>query len=265
MKEGKTVKKKSWRLFILFGVPFLLISCTKSGELVVLHQVTGPVETNCYLLYDAVSKEAALIDVGGSIDKLVSHIKENELDLKYIFASHVHMDHVEGVPQIKKQFPDALIGYSQLDCEDFLNMPEWLKEHYPEMYAGMMMNPEIKKWEEYDLSVFVNHDIDLEDDQIYKLGNLELLTILSPGHSAGSICFFVEDVLFSGDVLFHRQVGRTDLLGGSKENIAKSVRRLYDELPDSTKVYPGHGEFTDIGSEKLENEEVCEDAVTIKN
>ena len=110
MKEGKTVKKKSWRLFILFGVPFLLISCTKSGELVVLHQVTGPVETNCYLLYDAVSKEAALIDVGGSIDKLVSHIKENELDLKYIFASHVHMDHVEGVPQIKKQFPDALIG-----------------------------------------------------------------------------------------------------------------------------------------------------------
>ena len=133
------------------------------------------------------------------------------------------------------------------------------------MYAGMMQNPEIKKWEEYDLSVFVNHDIDLEDDQIYKLGNLEIRTILSPGHSAGSICFHIEDVLFSGDVLFHRQVGRTDLLGGSKENIAKSVRRLYAELPDSTKVYPGHGEFTDIGSEKLENEEVREDAVTIKN
>jgi glyoxylase-like metal-dependent hydrolase (beta-lactamase superfamily II) len=75
----------------------------------------------------------------------------------------------------------------------------------------------------------------------------------------------VEDVLFSGDVLFYRQVGRTDLLGGSKDNIAKSVRRLYTELPGSTKVYPGHGEFTDIGTERTENQEVRIDGATIKN
>ncbi len=259
------MKKKFGLLFLLFGLPFLLIACAKSGELVVLHQVTGPIDTNCYLLYDAQSKEAALIDVGGPIDTLVAHIEENDLDLKYIFATHVHMDHVEGVPQIQEKFPDALVGYCQLDCEDFLNMPGWIKEHYPEMYAGMMKNPEIKKWEEYDLSAFVKPDIYLEDDQIYKLGNLEIRTFLSPGHSAGSICFYVEDVLFSGDVLFYRQVGRTDLLGGSKEDIAKSVQRLYAELPDTTKVYPGHGEFTDIGTEKTENEEVTVDAVTIKN
>ena len=256
--------KKTWRLFLLLGLPFLLISCAKSGELVVLHEVTGPIETNCYLLYDAQSKEAALIDVGGPIDTLVSHIQENELDLKYIFATHVHMDHVEGVPQIQKQFPDALVCYNKMDCEDFLNMPEWIKEHYPEMYDGMMKNPEIKKWEEYDLSIYVNPDINLEDDQTYKLGNLEIRTILSPGHSAGTICFHVGDVLFSGDVLFYRQVGRTDLLGGSKENIVKSVRRLYAELPDTTKVYPGHGKFTDIGTEKTENEEVTENALTIR-
>ncbi len=259
------MKKKFGLLFLLFGLPFLLIACAKSGELVVLHQVTGPIDTNCYLLYDAQSKEAALIDVGGPIDTLVAHIEENDLDLKYIFATHVHMDHVEGVPQIQEKFPDALVGYCQLDCEDFLNMPGWVKEHYPEMYAGMMKNPEIKKWEEYDLTIFVNPDIYLEDDQIYKLGNLEIRTFLSPGHSAGSICFYVEDVLFSGDVLFYRQVGRTDLLGGSKENISKSVQRLYAELPDTTKVYPGHGEFTDIGTEETENEEVRVDGVTIKN
>jgi glyoxylase-like metal-dependent hydrolase (beta-lactamase superfamily II) len=250
------MKKKTWCLSILFGLSVFLISCSKQSELVVLHEVTGPIDTNCYLLYDSLSREAALIDVGGPIDTLVAHIQENDLELKYIFATHVHMDHVEGVPQIKEQFPDALVGYCSLDCEDFLNMPGWLKEHYPEIYAGMMSNPEIKKWEKYDLSIFVNRDIDLEDDQIYKLGNLEIQTFLSPGHSAGSICFYVEDVLFSGDVLFYRQVGRTDLLGGSKENIVKSVRRLYAELPDSTKVYPGHGEFTDIGTEKTENEEV---------
>jgi glyoxylase-like metal-dependent hydrolase (beta-lactamase superfamily II) len=259
------MKKKFGHLFVLFGLSFFLISCAKSGELVVLHQVTGPIDTNCYLLYDAQSKEAALIDVGGPIDTLVAHIEENDLDLKYILATHVHMDHVEGVPQIQEMFPDALVGYCQLDCEDFLNMPGWVKEHYPEMYAGMMKNPEIKKWEKYDLAIFVNPDIYLEDDQIYKLGSLEIRTFLSPGHSAGSICFHVEDVLFSGDVLFYRQVGRTDLLGASKENIVKSVRRLYTELPDTTKVYPGHGEFTDIGTEKTENEEVRIDGVSIKN
>lgn len=265
MKEGKIMKKKLWRLFILYGLPFLLISCTKSSDLVVLHQVTGPIDTNCYLLYDAQTKEAALIDIGGPIDSLMAHIQENDLDLKYIFATHVHMDHVEGVPQIQEQFPDTLVCYNKKDCEDFLIMPEWIKEHLPETYAEMMKVPEIKKWEEYDLSIFVKSDIYLEDNQTYTLGNLEIRTFLSPGHSAGSICYHVGDVLFSGDVLFYRRVGRTDLLGGSKKNIVKSVRRLYSELPDTTKVYPGHGEFTDIGTEKMENEEVSIDSETVRN
>jgi hydroxyacylglutathione hydrolase len=259
------MKKISSHLFLLFGLFLLMIACSKSGELVVLHQVTGPVETNCYLLYDAKTKEAALIDVGGSIDSLVAQIEENDLHLKYIFATHVHMDHVEGVPRIKERFPDALVCYNEKDIDDFLRMPEWLKENYPEMYAGMMKVPEIKEWEDYDLSIFVKPDVYLEDSQIYKLGNLEIRTFLSPGHSAGSICFYVGDVLFSGDVLFFRQVGRTDLLGASKEDLVKSVRRLYEELPDATKVYPGHGGFTDIGTEKTENEEITIDAVTIKN
>jgi len=259
------MKKKNIQLIILLGMVFLAGACKKSGELVVLHQVTGPVETNCYLLYDAKTREAALIDVGGPIDTLLAYIKENDLHVKYIFATHVHMDHVEGVPQIKERFPDALVCYNEKDIEDFLLMPEWLKEHYPEIYDGMMKNPEIKKWESYDLSIFVKTDVYLEDNQTYKLGNLEIRTILSPGHSAGSICFHAGDVLFSGDVLFYRQVGRTDLLGASKKDLVKSVRRLYDELPDSTKVYPGHGEFTDIGTEKRENEEITADAVTIRN
>lgn len=259
------MKKKNLTLLVLMGLIFLLGSCTKSGEMVVLHQVTGPVDTNCYLLYDARTKEAALIDVGGPIDTLLAHIEENDLRVKYIFATHVHMDHVEGVPQIQERFPDALVCYGAKDIDDFLLMPEWLKENYPEMYAAIMENPEIKKWEEYDLSIFVKPDVLLEDNQVYRLGNLEIRTLLSPGHSAGSICFHVGDVLFSGDVLFHGQVGRTDLLGASKESLVESVRRLYAELPDATKVYPGHGEFTDIGTEKRDNEEITADTVTIKN
>jgi len=252
-------------LIALSGLSFFIVSCTQSGDLVVLHQVTGPVETNCYLLYDTKSDEAALIDVGGPVDSLVAHIHENDLKLKYIFATHVHMDHVEGVPQIQEQFPEARLCYNRDDYEDFLVSGEWMEEHFPEMVAEMRKDPEYRKWMEYDMSIFEKPDIYLDDNQTYKLGNLEIRTYLSPGHSRGSICFHVEDVLFSGDVLFYRQVGRTDLLGGSKENIANSVRRLYAALPDTTKVYPGHGEFTDIGSEKLENKEVSLEAVTIRN
>jgi glyoxylase-like metal-dependent hydrolase (beta-lactamase superfamily II) len=259
------MKKKIWRLFVLFGLPFLLISCTKSGELVVLHQTTGPIETNCYLLYDAQSKEAALIDVGGSIDTHLAHIKENNLELKYIFATHCHMDHIEGVPQIHEKFPDALLCYNREDYKNFFLIPDWTKENLPELYAVMVNSPDLRKYLDMDLSVFTEPDIYLEDNQTYKLGSLEIRTFLSPGHSAGSICYHVGDVLFSGDVLFYRRVGRTDILGGSKENIIKSVRRLYTELPDATKVYPGHGEFTDIGSEKLENEEVRLDSESVMN
>lgn len=259
------MKKQICQWFVLSTLLILTLTCSQSGKLVVLHEATGPNETNCYLVYDAKSKEAALIDVGGPIDSLITHIHENDLKLKYIFATHVHMDHVEGVPQIQEQFPEALLCYNKEGYEDFLISQEWMVEHFPEMVAEMTNAPEFKKWMDYDISIFKKPDIHLEDNQTYKLGNLEIRTFLSPGHSIGSICFHVQDALFSGDVLFYRQVGRTDLLSGSKENIVNSVRRLYNELPDTTKVYPGHGEFTDIGSEKQENEEVTIDAVTVKN
>ncbi len=267
MKEGKTMKKKLWHLGLLCGLAFNIAACSKSkpGDLVVLHQVTGPVKTNCFLIYDDKTKEAALIDVGGPIDSLEDHIRENDLKLKYIFATHTHMDHVEGVPQIKERCPGALLGYNKEDYEDFLTFVDWIEENFPDMAVEMKEIPEYRKWFEYDMSIFKKPDIYLEDGQTYKLGNLEIRTFLSPGHSRGSICFYVGDVLFSGDVLFHRQVGRTDLKGGSKENIVSSVRRLYAELPDTTKVYPGHGEFTDIGSEKHENEEVTIDTEMVKN
>jgi glyoxylase-like metal-dependent hydrolase (beta-lactamase superfamily II) len=181
MMKGKTMKKnKLWGRFILFGLSFLLISCSKSGDLVVLHQVTGPVSTNCFLFYDTQTKEAALIDVGGPIDTLVAHIQENDLDLKYIFATHAHMDHVEGVPQIQEKFPGALLCYNKKDYEDFLIAIDWLEESFPEDVAEMKESPEFSKWFEYDMTIFKEPDIYLEDNQTYMLGNLEIRTFLSP-------------------------------------------------------------------------------------
>ena len=116
----------------------------------------------------------------------------------------------------------------------------------------------------FDYDLLGDPDLFLEDDKTYKLGNLAIKTFLSPGHSRGSICFFVGNVLFSGDVLFYRKVGRTDFPNsGGKQEIIKSVQRLYNLLPNETIVYPGHGPFTDIGSEKKENNKISVDKITL--
>jgi len=227
-------------------------------------QVTGPIQTNCYLIYDAVSREAALIDPGGPVDSLITYIDENNLSLKYVLSTHGHMDHMEYVPQILDMYPNAKFGLSNDDWELFLMHVDYMEEHWdPQELAGMKAHPEIGKWFEYDLSLFDKPDLYIGDNEIYELGNLQIKTFISPGHSVASVCYYVVDALFSGDVLFYRNVGRTDLLTGSNEAIVKSVKRLYNELPDETRVYPGHGQFTTIREEKIHNKEVTPNTVSL--
>jgi glyoxylase-like metal-dependent hydrolase (beta-lactamase superfamily II) len=91
------------------------------------------------------------------------------------------------------------------------------------------------------------------------VGDIEVRTIFSLGHSRGSVCYYGGNALFSGDVLFYRKVGRTDLEGMSWESLIRSVRKLYSLLPDETIVYPGHGQSTTIGSEKKNNTRISAD------
>ena len=141
-----------------------------------------------------------------------------------------------------------------------------------ESYTSGQEIAEVKKYPEslkmlnFDFQIIGEPDLFIEDDKIYNLGSLNIRTFISPGHSRGSVCYHVENILFSGDVLFYRKVGSTDKPhAGGPEQMIKSVRRLYNLLPDETKVYPGHGQFTDIGSEKIKNEEVTLARVNIQN
>lgn len=247
---------------MISGALVLLVSfCGRPGELVVVREVTGPNRTNCYLVYDAVSREAALIDVGGPIDTLLARIDEQGLEVKYIFATHGHVDHVEGVPQVRERFPEALLGYNKDDWEDMPLFVPWLAEQAPEQYERMRQDSAFRPWLEYDYAIFGPPDITLEDNQIYQLGNLELRTLLTPGHTRGHMCFAVGDALFSGSVLMDRRVGSPNLMGGSREAIIASARRLYAEFPDDTKVYPAHRRVTNLGMEKRENRHVTPDKV----
>jgi hydroxyacylglutathione hydrolase len=259
---------------ILFSLSLLLalmVSCfPQSNTMVVVHQTTGPMEANCYLLYDSSTKQAALFDVGSPIGELVSVIRKNNLTLKYIFITHAHVDHVYGVPAIKKQFPQAKLLISKAEYEDMKLYADWENTLDPkivaEMKKAMKQNPEIAAMMNFDFNLIGKPDRFIKDNQVIKLGNLKIRAYLSPGHSRGSICFYVGDALFSGDVLFYRKVGRTDLpLSGGKDAMIKSVRRLYILLPDTTKVYPGHDQFTDIGTEKTHNEEVTMTSTNLQN
>ncbi|MFC2093893.1 MBL fold metallo-hydrolase [Bacteroidota bacterium] len=245
--------------FLVFLI-FLQFNSARTEDFKVLFQVTGPIETNCYLIYGVESKEAALIDPGWIIDTLVTYIKENSLNLKYIFVTHGHIDHFYYIPEIKNLFPDAKVCMNKDDYRDIFTALEWITENYgKEWIDEAMSNPDTKKYLEFDMQTLGEPDIFVEDNQIFQLGTLEVKTIHTPGHSPGSVCYYTGNVLFSGDVLFYRSVGRTDTQNGSKEELIKSVRKLYELFPDSTIVHPGHERFTDIGSEKKENKKITLD------
>jgi glyoxylase-like metal-dependent hydrolase (beta-lactamase superfamily II) len=137
MKTGKSY------LFVLSVFILLALFCSPAENFIVKQQVTGPIETNCYLLYDTKSKEAALFDVGGPIDSLLAHIDDNNLKIKYIFATHCHMDHIEGKPEVKNKFPNAQLCYNKHEYQDFLGWIEWVEKNWnTEELAEMKNHPE---------------------------------------------------------------------------------------------------------------------------
>jgi len=248
------------RILVLIIIFVFLTHCTQTEELIIDHQVTGAIKTNCYLIYGENSKEAALIDIGGTIDSLLSIIKGKELNLKYIICTHSHLDHIIGVPAIKELYPQAKIVMQEADYKDIFTRMEWAENNLgPEFFEWLKSDPERKKIFDFDVNSFNKPEIFIKHNQELNLGNLTLKAIHSPGHSPGCVCFYTDSSLFSGDVLFYRSVGRTDVQNSSREDQIKSVQNLYNILPEHTKVYPGHGQFTDIGSEKRENKRITAD------
>jgi glyoxylase-like metal-dependent hydrolase (beta-lactamase superfamily II) len=228
---------------------------------VVVRQVTGPIETNAYLLYDTIGREAALLDVGGPVDSLLTVIDEEGLNVKYLLTTHGHPDHVQGLKEIRDRYPEARWGISRAEFEDFghyARLEEFLPaEDVEELKAAARQDPALADMLAFDFAPLGFPDLFLEDEQVLRLGNLEIHTFLSPGHSRGSICFYAGHALFTGDVLFQGNVGRTDLPNsGGFEAITASVGRLYEVLPEETIVYPGHGDVTDIGTEKRHNQRI---------
>ena len=195
----------------------------------------GIVATNCYLVWNKATREGVLIDPGDEAERICSAIAEERVNLKAILLTHGHFDHILVAEELKEKYDVPL--YASEEEKEMLGSSRW-------NLSGREEGIEITDY------------IPLEDGESIELLGKEWKVISTPGHTKGSVCYFVPgDIpyLFSGDTLFYESYGRTDLYGGSEEAIKKSIKEKLFTLPDETLVYPGHEEATTIANEKQYN------------
>ena len=199
----------------------------------------SPIQENTYVLYNEFN-ECLIIDPGcyydDEKDELVNFLIKMDLKPKMLLNTHCHLDHVFGNKFIAEKFGLTL----QIHRNEKLVL-----DFAPK--SGLLYNLPFDNY---------NGDfIYLEEGNKILLGNDELTVIEAPGHSPGHICFYcaAQHFIISGDVLFKRSIGRTDLPGGNHETLLKNIREKLFTLPANTQVYSGHGPVTTIGEEKNQN------------
>lgn len=189
--------------------------------------------TNCYICMNKDTKEGFIVDPGDDELKISVNVSRLEMIPKAILLTHGHFDHIGAVNQLKERY----------------NIPVIVGAKEEKVLTDSRMNLSSMFGE----PVKVNGDKFLEDGENFQVAGFDIQYILTPGHTPGSGCFYIEEeqVLFSGDTLFQASRGRTDFPGGSESDIIKSIKNKLLVLPGETEVYPGHMNITNIDSEKV--------------
>lgn len=195
---------------------------------------TMPFGENCYILYDDVSKECSIIDPGGSFRQIVDFIERKDLKAKYILLTHSHADHIGALQDLLDKYDGIELIASSRERK-LLNNPMY------NLTTRFNM-----KYTQFEATKYV------EDKDTIKMGEHTITFYLTPGHTAGSMCIGVGDMLFTGDTLFAGSIGRTDLPTGSFDEISKSLVKLAS-MNENLTILPGHGPSSTIGQEKRTN------------
>ena len=197
----------------------------------------GALMCNCVIVGDELSRRAIVIDPGDEVDKVAALLDKHGLTAAAIVATHGHIDHVGGIAKLK-----ALTG-----------APAMIHEADMPMYENIALQAQ---WLGVPPPETTQIDSHLSEGQSLVFGKLKLEVRHTPGHSPGSVSFIAPadvPIVFAGDTLFAGSIGRTDLWGGSFDQIIQSIRGTLLPLPDDSVVLPGHGPRTTIGIERATN------------
>ena len=200
----------------------------------ILRIPAGIYAANCYIIYPEDKKEGIVLDPGGDVEDIITAIDSNGLNIKYIILTHGHADHIGGVKGLKNKLGVPVMIHEK--------DRELLVDGDKNLSSVMAM-----------ATVEIEPDVLLKDGDKIEFGGLTAEVIHTPGHTPGGICLKIGDNLFTGDTLFAGSIGRTDFLGGSYEEIIKSIKEKLIIYPDNTQVYPGHGPSSTIKNEKSSN------------
>lgn len=204
----------------------------------------GLLQCNCFIIGDPLTREAIVLDPGDEIHRIMDLLGRHKLQVKAIVSTHAHIDHVGGLKKL----------------HDYTGAPVLMHREDVPLYQHMEVQAAFLGIEPPPLSEV--HQFLREGDTL-QWGNLQAQVLHTPGHSPGSSCLFLppdlgkitipEPQLFAGDTLFAGSIGRTDLWGGSMDQMMDSLVNKILQLPDDTQVFPGHGLSTTIGAERQSN------------
>jgi len=194
----------------------------------------GILGSNTYIVWSP-SKIAVIIDPGNTVESIMDIVNGNNLSVKYIIMTHVHLDHIFYLEQLCAELPQAITVCHNDDLPGFEN---------PSFNASILFGSK-KIFQKAQMTVTNGDTLTLENEYILKI-------IHTPGHTPGGMCILAGDMLFSGDTLFYDGFGRTDLGYGDIKDLAESIKLLYS-FEDDMKVFPGHGTASTIGRERTHN------------
>jgi len=201
-----------------------------------IHSIpVGITQTNCYVVGCEETQEGVVIDPGGHPQRILKAIEESGLTIRYVLNTHCHFDHMGANAEIVAATNAPLALHAA-------ELP-LLQARGGAALFGVPVNESPMP------------ELELEPGQELKVGTLRFQVLHTPGHSPGSLTFYLEEqgVAFDGDVLFAMGIGRTDLPGGSFDTLARSIHKVLFAMPDETAIYPGHGPKTTVGQEKRSN------------